>query len=75
MTIIVSKKSNKCFNSEQFSAAFREDLRASVKAMNTVVEPGPVRVAAQRRAKVKRVALQEPAKQPSLATAEYYGQQ
>lgn len=74
MTIVVSKKSNKCFNSEEFRTAFRDDLVSSVKSMNTVVEPGPVRVP-PRRAKAKRLALQEPARQPSLATAEYYGQQ
>lgn len=75
MTIIVSKKSNKCFNSEQFRTAFRQDLIASVKTMNTVVEEGPVRVPAKRRAKARHLAMQQPAKQPSLATAEYYGQQ
>ena len=75
MTIVVSKKSNKCFNSEQFKTAFRDDLVASVKSMNTIVEPAPVKVAAQRRAKARRLALQEASKQQSLASAEYYGQQ
>lgn len=75
MTIVVGKTSNKCFNSEQFRAAFREDLVSSVKSMNTIVEPAPVKVSAQRRAKARRIAVQESSRQPSLSTAEYYGQQ
>lgn len=75
MTIIVGKTSNKCFNSEGFKTAFKEDLVASVKAMKTEVEPAPRKIAARRAAKARRLALQEKQQAQSLSTAEYYGQQ
>lgn len=75
MTIIVGKTSNKCFNSEGFKTAFKEDLVASVKAMKTEVEPAPRQTAARRAARARRLALQEKQQAQSLSTAEYYGQQ
>ena len=73
MTIIVSKKSNKCFNSEEFRTAFRDDLVASVKVMNT--ETIPATVTRKKAATRARLAVNEATqKQPSLASAEYYGQ-
>ena len=73
MTIVVSKKSNTCFSDGSFKEAFRSDLQASLRVVNYV--PPQKKSPNLRLANSGgMISTKENGKQPTLASADYYGQ-